>query len=162
MSFLLDALSKQSGPEDIEIAFRAYTAYLESVRHALPESAYEFATADWHYDHTDHRCPHDSWLEALTISEPALGSRREMRHVEIVARLLGAFHDGTLELSYPGVCSYSLSGASGSSGNAGHGDWLTDEIRLSEKNMVHHEIVFSNGSRWLIESKDIHFRWVHA
>jgi hypothetical protein len=28
--------------------------------------------------------------------------------------------------------------------------------------MVHHEVLFSNGSRWLIESKDIHFRWVHA
>jgi hypothetical protein len=156
MSFLLDVLSKPSGQEDVAIAFQAYTAYLESIRHALPESAYEFATARWHYNYSDHRCPHDSWLESLTISEPASGNRREIRHVEIGVRLLGAFHDGALELSYPGVCSYSISG------NAGHGDWLTDEIHLSEKNMVHHEVLFSNGSRWLIESKDIHFRWVHA
>jgi hypothetical protein len=162
MSFLLDVLSKPSGREDVAIAFQAYTAYLESIRHALPESAYEFATAQWHYNYSDHRCPHDSWLESLTISDPASGNRREIRHVEIGVRLLGAFHDGALELSYPGVCSYLLSGASSISGNAGHGDWLTDEIRLSEKNMVHHEVLFSNGSRWLIESKDIHFRWVHA
>jgi hypothetical protein len=162
MSFLLDALSKGSGPEEIAFALQTYTAYVESVRHALPESAYAFAAAQWHYNYTDHRCPHDSWLESLTISEPASGNRREIRHVEIAVRLLGAFHDGFLELSYPGVRSYSLSGAAGSSTNAGHGGWLTDEIRLSEKNMVHHEILFSNGSRWLIESEDIRFRWVHA
>jgi hypothetical protein len=162
MSFLLDVLSKKSERGEIAIAFQAYTAYLETVRHALPESAYEFAAAQWHYDYTDHRCPHDSWLESMTIFEPASGIRREIQHVEIGVRLLGAFHDGFLELSYPGVYSYSLSGKSGNSRNVGHGDWLTDEIRLSEKNMVHHEVLFSNGSRWLIESNDIHFRWVHA
>jgi hypothetical protein len=133
MSFLLEILSKGSGPEEIAFALQAYTAYLESVRPALPESAYEFAAAPWHYNYTDHRCPHDSWLESLTISEPASGSRREIRHVEIGVRLLGAFHDGFLELSYPGVCSYSLSGRSGNSRNVGHGDWLTDEIRLPRK-----------------------------
>jgi len=162
MTFLLDALSKRSGPEEVAIAFQAYTAYLESIRHALPKSAYDFAAAQWHYNYTDHRCPHDSWLESLTISEPALGSREEIRHVDIVLRLLGAFHDGALELSYSSVSSYSLSGAPGIIGNAGHGNWLADEIRLSEKNMVHHEVLFSNGSRWLIESKDIQTRWVHA
>jgi hypothetical protein len=162
MSFLLDVLNKSSEREEIAIAFQAYTTYLESVRHVLPESAYAFAAARWHYDHTDHRCPHDSWLETLTISEPASGRRAEIRHVEISVRLLGAFHDGALELSYPGVSSYSLSSASAISRNGGHGDWLTDEIRLSEKNMVHHEVLFSNGSRWLIESEDIHFRWVQA
>jgi hypothetical protein len=117
MTFLLDALSKGNGPEEIAIAFQAYTAYLESIRHALPKSAYDFAAAPWHYDYTDHRCPHDSWLESLTISEPALGSRKEIRHVDIVLRLLGAFHDGALELSYSSVSSYSFSGASGIVGN---------------------------------------------
>jgi hypothetical protein len=43
--------------------------------------------------------------------------------------------------------------------NVGHGDWLTDEIRLSDRNLVLHEIEFSRGSRWLIEAEDIVYEW---
>lgn len=47
------------------------------------------------------------------------------------------------------------------SDNAGHGDWLIDEIRLSDRNLVHHEILFNDGNRWLIESKDIKISWLN-
>jgi len=161
MHNLLSVLSKRNTPEQVEKALSEYAKYLLPVRHNLPLSAYEFASAPWHYDHTDHRCPHDSWLESVTISEPASGAHLEFRHIEISMRLFGAFHDGYLELSYPSVQSYSLSGASGISDNAGHGDWLVDEIRLSDRNLVHHEILFGNGSRWLIESMDVKVSWVH-
>ena len=160
MKFLLEG--SRLGREEVVQSFRNYSAYLESVRELLPKSAYEFATAPWHYDYSDHRCPHDSWLESLTISEPAAGSRREERHIEIATRLLGAFHDGYLELTYFAVHTYSLAGMSQAGSAAAHGDWLIDEVRLSEKNLVHHEIVFRGGSRWLIESGDVKFRWAPA
>jgi len=92
------------------------------------------------------------------MSETATGSRSEKRLVEIAVRLLGAYQDGYLELSYPGVRSYSFLGTLDSLETA-HGDWLVDEVRLSERSLVHHEVVFRNGSRWLIEAKDIGFRW---
>jgi hypothetical protein len=151
---------QSNGPEKIANAYRAYTYYLESVRPVLPDSAYQFAAAPWHYDYADHRCPHDSWVQTLTISEPASGTPRHVRHVEIAIRLLGAFHDGYLELSYSGVRHYSLSGASGISKNEGHGDWVTDEISLSERNLVCHQVLLRNRSRWMIESTDIHVRWI--
>jgi hypothetical protein len=113
----------------------------------------------WHYDHNDHRCPHDSLVEAITISEPASGKRREKRHIEIKVRLLGAFHDGHLELSYSDVQAYSLTGASDKRRLVGHDDWLVDEVRLSEKKQVEHEILFVSGSRWLVECADIRFGW---
>ena len=159
MSFLLEALSQNSNPEAVKTAFADYRVYLESVREKLPAFAYEFAAAPWHYDYRDHRCPHDAWVESLLVQEPSSGTRHEIRETEAAIKLLGAYHDGYLELIYPGVRSYSLFGEFSRKPNIGHGDWLTDEIRLSDNNFVLHEILFSTGSRWLIESRDIEVRW---
>lgn len=41
----------------------------------------------------------------------------------------------------------------------GHGDWLTDEIRRSDRGLVLHEILFRTGNRWTLESADIVCRW---
>ncbi len=99
-------------------------------------------------------------MESFLIREPSSGNRHEVREIEIAIRLFGAFHDGRLELSYPSVRSYSTFGVTGKP-KIGHGDWLVDEVRLSDNNLVLHEILFSSGSRWIIESRDIQFRWVH-
>jgi len=135
---------------------KVYREYLRSVKERLPASAFEFATAAWHYDYSDHRCPHDSWVESLTIDEPARGGRLEDRSLRISTRLLGAFHDGHLMLDYADVQMYSLENPKTRSG---HGDWLFDEIRLSENGIVLHEVLFSNDSLWLIEAKDISCQW---
>ena len=151
--------AKAGRPTDISELLeqsRAYTEYLQSVKERLPLSAFEFATAAWHYDYSDHRCPHDSWVESLTIDEPARGGRFEDRSLRISTRLLGAFHDGHLLLDYADVLMYSLESPKTRSG---HGDWLFDEIRLSENGFVLHEVLFSNDSLWLIEAKDISCQW---
>ncbi len=135
-----------------------YCAYLESVKGQLPLSAYEFATASWHYNFEDHRSPHDGWLETLVIREPAFGERKENRSLELIARLFAAYHDGHIELKYSDVQSYSL--ASGVTNGSGHGDWLYDEIRLSEQGRVLHEIEWSRGGVWLIECSDVAYKWV--
>jgi hypothetical protein len=160
MRFLAKVLDRSSRPKEIDKTFAEYRGYIESVRSKLPVSAYKFAVADWHYDATDHRCLHDSWVESLQIREPSTGNRHHVRETEITVRLLGAYHDGSLELSYSGVCSYSLSGKIPAQPKTGHGDWLTDEIRLSDEDFVLHEIVFSSGSHWLIECLDIAVRWL--
>jgi len=132
--------------------WRDYGEYLESLRHRLPTSAFEFATAAWHYDTSDHRSLHDSWLESMTISEPAQGERHEIRPIEIQVRLFGAYHDGHTTLRYREVIAYSLDTPAEFKlppFGVGHGDWLRDEIRLSERGYVLHEIEFSRGSRWL-------------
>ncbi len=41
----------------------------------------------------------------------------------------------------------------------GHGDWLIDEVRLSEREFVLHEVEFSHGSRWIIECEDLIYQW---
>jgi len=159
MRILVSVLRTSHTPEQINEAFSDYRGYLLSVRNSLPSSAYEFASALWHYDHSDHRCPRDAWAESLLVREPSSESRREVREIEVAIRLFGAFQDGHLELSYAGVRSYSSLGVTGKP-KIGHGDWLVDEVRLSDNNLVLHEILFSSGSRWIIESRDIQFRWV--
>ena len=158
VSTLLPVLSKRASPKEVDRALANYREYLESIRDGLPRSAYEFASATWHYNYNDHRCPHDSWVESIEILEPSSGIRHKEREIEIAIRLLGAYQDGHLELSYAGVRSYSLSNGNGSP-KTSHGDWLVDEIRLSENNLVLHEILFSSETRWTIESRDIFIVW---
>src|SRR5690242_17658258 len=130
-------LNQTNTPEQVTQAFRDDRACLESVRSFLAPSAYDFASAPWHCDHNDHKCPHDSRVESLVIREPSSGNRHEVREIEIAIRLLGAFHDGYLELPYRGVHSYSTSGVTGKT-KIGHGNWLIDEVRLSDNNLVLH------------------------
>ena len=162
MSFLIDKFSTWSHQE-AEACFRAYADYLESVKNALPASAFAFATAAWHYQNNDHRCPHDAWVDQLRIWESASGDRKQDRQIQIDLRLFGAFHDGYLDLSYKNVSSYRLDGhPRGDSrrlAHIGHGDWLIDEIRLSDSGFVLHEILFSSRGRWLIEASDISCEW---
>jgi len=159
MSFILAA---QREPETVVAAFERYYDYVASHSDQFPSGAFALATSGWYFDPRDHRCPHDAWLEEVIVSEPAIGERSEKRVTEIRARLLGAYHDGYIELSYLGVIRYSLSS---SSAVRGIGDWRYDEFRLHSDGHLIHEIEWSGfpedvGSHWVIEASDIKFKWI--
>lgn len=156
MAFILNSDRPENSFEEWREAWQAYCDYLESVKERLPKSAYEFATAEWHYNFSDHKAPHDGWLEELIIREPASGDRKQHRLLDIFIRLFAAYHDGFIELTYKNVRSYSFSKESALF--LGHSDWLYDEIRLSENGFVLHEIEWVNGE-WLIECEDIFYEW---
>src|ERR1700675_1344310 len=161
MGSLVDTLTQQKvGPQEVVKAFEQYRNFLLSIKEQMPAAAYEFAAASWHYDHEDNRCPHDCWVESLLVHEPSSGSRHEKRNLEIDVRLLGAFHDGYLDLHYLRVRSYSFDGKKPEKSQIWHGDWLIDEVSISANGFVLHEVLFSSNARWLIESEDIHFKWV--
>jgi len=134
-----------------------YCDYLVSVRNQLTPAAYNFASAPWHYDFNDHRAPHDAWVEETVIREAASGERKDHRSLEIVIKLFGAYHDCHFELKYSAVQDYLL--ACHKQSGSGHGDWLYDEIRLSDRGYILHEIEWSCGSRWLIECGDVSYNW---
>jgi hypothetical protein len=140
----------------VDFRYQEYRAYLDSIANNLPVAAREFALADWRLNPNDHKCPHDSWVEYLKLFESASGERRENRLLQIEVRLLGAYHDGYLDLSYKNVRNYSFVTLNP---QQNHGDWLWDEIRLSENSFVLHEIEFRNGAEWLIECEDVGFEW---
>ena len=166
MTFILssDVSSKIETPEDLQqfqLKHDAYRLYLMRVRDLLPASAFGFATAVWR-DSEDHRNPHDAWVESLTILEPSSGKRHEERSLEIHLRLLGAYHDGHMVLTYRDVRSYALNTPATSETpplKVGHGDWLVDEVTRSENKLVQREIEFRRGSRWRIECRDIEWAW---
>jgi hypothetical protein len=165
MAFILREDFADDALNDSEVLaarFTAYRAYLIEIRRELPASAYEFAIADWHYDPQVPQCPHDGWVQTLMISELATGDRQQHRRIEISLKLLNAQHNGHIHLTYKDVKMYSLDTSSEFKLpplRVGHGDWLNDEIRLSERGLVVHEIEFSRGSRWLIEAEDITYEW---
>lgn len=165
MAFLLSedfSEDAQHDPKVLAARFTAYRNYLLSIREELPASAYKFAIADWHYDPQAPQCPHDSWVQRLIISEPVTGDRQQARSLEISLQLLNAHHSGNIHLTYKDVRMYSLDTPPEFKQpplRVGHGDWLNDEIRLSERGLVLHEIEFSRGSRWLIEAEDINNEW---
>lgn len=158
MSFILTA----QRDEDCTTAFDRYRRYLATSQQSFPSSTYALATSDWYFDFRDHRCPHDSWLESVTVTEPASGERSEQRLTAIRVRLLGAFHDGHIELNYPRVLRYSFSSPSCIQGL---GDWRYDELRVSPTGHLIHEIEWAGhahheGSRWIIEASDVEFQWI--
>ena len=151
--FILD------GERDADVvgAFRRYAEYVEANRESFPTGAFRLASSEWYFDFTDRRCPHDGWLESASFLEPSNGERSEIRSTELTIRLLGAYHDGHVELHYPEVSAYQLIGPAV---GPGHGDWRYDEFRLNSSGKLVHEIEWAGGSRWIIESSDIRHRWI--
>lgn len=158
MAYIL-AAERDGSPADMLENFRRYREYLAQVASRFPARAHALATSDWFYDFRDHRCPHDAWLESLSITEPAAGVRGEQRQLTIAMRLLGAYHDGHIEIRYPVVFSYRLDTWDGMKG---HRDWRYDEFRLSDQGHLLHEIEWAGAGstgRWLIEASDVEYQW---
>jgi hypothetical protein len=156
MAFILAA----DGRDDhVEESFQLYQNYLQSVQQAFPISAYKIATSEWFYNFNDRRCPHDAWLESCNLIELSTGARNEHRTLSLTVKLLGAYHDRFIELRYPQVFSYRLNV---SNGEQGQRDWRYDELRLSDRGHLIHEIEWygshSTGS-WIIEASDLEIDW---
>lgn len=146
-------------------AWRRYQAYLAREAHRLPPGARAHTESNWFANWSDHRALHDAWLEWATLIEtPREGAeRRTPRGLELRVRLLGAYHDGWIELRYPEVTRYELHHASGDVEATGHQDWRYDEFRLTATGRLEHEIEWSgmgDSGRWLIEASDFEHRWI--
>lgn len=142
------------GPGHTPIDTTAYPAYLAEVAERMPPGARAFAEAPWHHDFRDHRCPHDAWLESLVVRESPADA--PPRRVDLELRLLGAYHDGHLELRYTGVTRYT---ATMPLGPRGHGDVMVDEVRLEDDGHVTHEIAFEDGT-WQVTCRDLTATWI--
>ena len=145
-------------------AFARYQDYIASVRNEFPAGAYALATSDWYYRFSDHRAPHDAWLEEARVTEAPPAGDDEGRRVSILIRLLGAYHDGHIEFHYRDVSRYRMDlQASGRDIGRGHRDWRHDEFRLAPGGRLEHEIEWwgtrSTGT-WLIEAADVEYRWI--
>lgn len=116
----------------------------------------ECSSSEWYKLPKDHRCPHDAWVESITISEPSSGERHQVRGLEIRIRLLGAYHDGNIEFTYKRVLRY-LIGAIPE--RAGHGDWLEDDVDVTKDASLVHRVKLTDGS-FKIEAEDIEYKWI--
>jgi hypothetical protein len=157
MTFLL---SEDGRDDDVLRAFRRYREYVESAKDFFPPSAYALATSDWYFNPEDHRSPHDAWLESLHLTELSSGRRHASRALSLRLRLLGAYHDGYIELLYPRVFAYRLNVEDG---EMAHRDWRYDELRVSDRGRLLHEIEWCGPTatgRWLIEASDVQLQWV--
>ena len=146
--------------DDVESAFDSYTKYLKENSNRFPTSAYKLATSTWYFGFSDHKAPHDAWLEKIVVSEPATGERNEVRKTSITINLLSAYHTGVIEFHYPEVYEYQLSGLHI---QQGLGDWRYDEFRINDKGQLVHEIEWASwgaSNSWVIVASDVHHKWV--
>jgi len=156
MSFILQSTSFHSYSK-IAKRFAAYKKYLESIRNRLPENVFEYATASWHYNRNDLRCPHDARLLRMQFEENV-----EDENFSIIILLKGAYSRAQLQYRYNNVAHYKL----GESNKlkppveSYHGDFLMDEIALSKSGRVIHEILFSKGSKFFIECSTFEYKYV--
>jgi hypothetical protein len=165
MVFILSDDGRDEPFPAVDVAFERYRDYLAKNQAIFPPQAFELATSDWFYHPRDHRCPHDAWLESCRLSETA-ERKAHLRFPSISLRLLGAYHDGHIEIAYPKVFSYSFQSFLPGKVTS-HGDWRFDEFRLSERGHLIHEIEWAGAPgaqvksfSWLIEADDIDFRWL--
>jgi hypothetical protein len=157
MTFILS--DNRGSPQAVDRSFADYREYLKLHAATFPPGAHALATSDWYYNPKDHRCPHDAWLESTTLTEPASGVRSEIRQTALTVRLLGAYHDGIIELHYPRVFKYALTL---NDVTDGHRDWLWDEFRVSADGHLIHEIEWAGQAKvghWLIEAADVTLTW---
>ena len=158
-------LTAQLDAEEIPYtAFARYQEYLQSVRGSFPPHAFALATGGWYFNNTDHRAPHDAWLEEARLTETARPKDRSERRLDLHIRLLGAYHDGWIDLRYHDVSRYRLDlhAPRTNVGRAGHRDWRYDEFRLASGGRVEHEIEWwgsEAAGNWLIEAADVTHRW---
>ncbi|KAB8144382.1 hypothetical protein F8S13_05775 [Chloroflexia bacterium SDU3-3] len=159
--FILD-IPETKDIDMIKSKFNNYIQYINSIQENLPQETFEFAIASWHYDGRDPKCPNDAWLENMNISEH-YRNESQCRYVDINIRLLGAYHDGYINLHYKDVKFYTLGfikeSKEGDFNELGHGDWLIDEIFLGDNGNVVHKIRFSEGSQWEIQCNNIIYTW---
>ena len=142
------------------LLWATYEHDIAAIAERLPPNAREFALAKWHRDPQDHRCIHDSWIEELKVKEIASGDRQDHRMLEVSVRLLGAYHDRYLVLSYSAVRLYSLTrstlGSTFVRHTVAHGDLLDDSFAMTEDGYIIHKIRLEFGL-FEIEAKDIKF-----
>lgn len=120
-----------------------YPDYVNKIKASVPENALKFMAAEWHYDHRDERCPHDSRIKKLCILEKGLG---DFRINNIKIDLLGAY-DNNLSLFYSDIYSYSIEKkkCEWPINEYSHGDWIIDEVLLSDDGLLTHEIIFTDA-----------------
>ena len=145
--------------KDDSLAFSNYEEYLTTHKDKFPKSVFNLASSEWWYDFNNHKCPHDAWLERMLILEPSKGERNEERTTEIKVMLLGAYHDGYIELSYKNAVSIKIDSYHVIQG---HKNWRYDEFRYSEAGLFFHEIEwagYEGTANWIIEAENIEFCW---
>lgn len=133
-----------------------YIAYLETVRNTLPHGARGFVFTEERYNFSHPQCLHDSWVTKLALTE----SESKVTQIELI--LLGSYHDGHHKIIYEDVRCYELSTINTKRGSLtiGHGDWIVDEVLLTEEGLIAHEIEFSDSARWRIVAKDMTYSWI--
>ena len=147
--------SSDASPSEIKECFDRYYEYLSENKLRFPPHAFQFANADWHFDPQDPKCPHDAWVVSVAIKETRIDSDISVRRMDIQVELLGAYHDGIISIHYSNVQSYDLGAEKRVTC---HGDWLIDEIYLTDRGDAVHEIEFDNA-KWKIVCEDIRYSW---
>jgi len=140
----------------------AYATYLREISEYLPAETRKFALSEWYFRDPD-KCPHDAWVESFEIFETFSGERKERRDIGIRIRLLAASHRGHIHFTYKNVFGYGLNFSptvrvwNGKLVLPKHEDWLADEISLNSHGHVVHEIHFSSGCIWKIETESVSY-----
>lgn len=109
--------------------------YNKAIAPSLPLGARTLALAEWHYNASDPRCPHDSWLQSIEILTE---NSKVIQGVRL--RLLGPYHDQVIRVDYANVTDFSVQGQL-VAGNRNL-DWLYDEVHLCDAGSVEHLIEF--------------------
>lgn len=131
-----------------------YPAYVESVKHLLPENIYNFMSSAWHYNPSDSRCLHDARLKSIRFEEHDI----DECYANTAQIILNGAYGDTLTLTYTKVSSYSVEKrpTEWPANQSTHGDLITDEMTIMDNtSKLRHELVFEDATvKIIFESFD--------
>jgi hypothetical protein len=155
-----------SDPDEPGIRYGRYLDYLQTIKNALPENIYAFASDEKYFMLNSPHSLHDAWLNSLEIRETRDKERVLEPIVGLTVKLLGQTHDRVIILEYEDVSEYRLEGRRDVPdgppdfryGDTFHGDVFTHEIRLGKEGRIIHEIAFVTESSFLVECRKFSHR----
>ncbi|MEA5669926.1 hypothetical protein VA602_01070 [Pseudomonas sp. MH2] len=131
-----------------------YPAYVESVKHLLPENIYNFMSSAWHYNPSDSRCLHEARLKSIRFEEHDI----DECYANTAQIILNGAYGDTLKLTYTKVSSYSVEKrpTGWPANQSTHGDLITDEMTIMDNtSKLRHELVFEDATvKIIFESFD--------
>lgn len=137
-------------------SFDDYKKYMQKNKEKFPKHIYEFALDENRHTLDSPNSLHDSWMTSITIKENRDRAYPFEPQPTIEIKLLGQRRDRDIILSYWGIERYSIEGLKNpyNWGDTFQGDISCHEVKLSEQDLIIHEIQFVSNSKIIIVCRD--------
>jgi hypothetical protein len=156
LSFFTEDVLNNPGSGEYQRAYKSYIKSIQEDRELLPDKVYELATASWYFNARDKKCLKDGWVIGIELTNEFDFEIKRKKKTIFTLKLLGAYHDRVITLSYMGVTALNVQDLEETYVlKDGYDSWRIDEFSVVEEGFCKHLIYFISGKVWEITFEDL-------